>query len=192
MNMPFKLSQHWKASEALSVFYSHFFYQKYFLDPNYEPNSLWGHLDAAHSSVLLFFILSGYVIALTNQGVFTQAKAKKDLLRRLVRLYPIYLVALAISLLAYHREALHVILTNASLLQNLDNYGEVKLPPLAANPPLWRLNYEVLYYLLFLLVWWRRFNLLLLIGALVGISALQQVTKGFPDFVCAYSAGFVF
>ncbi|MBC7923138.1 MAG: acyltransferase [Ferruginibacter sp.] len=177
---------------ALFVLYGHFFYRDRFLDPGYQPSAGWGHLSATRGAVLLFFVLSGYLIGITNKSSFSQAKAKDYLKRRAVRLYFIYLVALVVTIFAHRGDGWPTVLGNLFFLQNFDAYFGWVLLPLTANPPLWSLNYEVLYYLIFLLVWRFRPNFVFLFLTLAVISALPWLSLGFPDFVAAYSTGFVF
>lgn len=76
---------------ALWVAYSHIFFYEFKLDPAYHPTFSFGSLfNAAHGGILIFFALSGYVIGLTNQLPFTKSNAIRYLLRRFIRLYPIY------------------------------------------------------------------------------------------------------
>ena len=60
------------------------------LDPIYQPASIFAHLTVGRESVQIFFILSGYVIGLTCKNVFSQNNAIVYLLKRLIRLFPMY------------------------------------------------------------------------------------------------------
>lgn len=110
-----------------------------------------------HLGVIVFFFLSGYVIGLSNPTPITTAAARKQYLhKRFVRLYPLYLVALLITVLvaAWYHEYYSLGTLGAYLLflQGL----AVRAP--FYNPPIWSLSYEVLYYLLFLLISARRWR----------------------------------
>ena len=52
---------------ALTVVLGHTIVIKQTLDPHYQPTGVFSFQAPGHLSVLIFFILSGYVIGLTNQ-----------------------------------------------------------------------------------------------------------------------------
>jgi peptidoglycan/LPS O-acetylase OafA/YrhL len=105
----------------------------------------------AHISVLVFFILSGFVIGYTTKGKFTFNLAKIYLIKRFIRIYPIYLVALFLGFLASPEDFRpEIVLGHLVFMQGF------LVPLLKSNGPLWSLHYEVLFYLLFLFIW--RFN----------------------------------
>jgi len=86
---------------ALWVAYAHVFGFKYELDPAYHLTfPFQDYFHAAHGGILIFFVLSGYVIGLTNQAPFSRANALPYLLRRFIRLYPIYLLSIILGVLA--------------------------------------------------------------------------------------------
>lgn len=177
---------------ALMVLYTHVFAPTHDVDPGHLPSPRWYEFEAGQGAVLLFFVLSGYVIGLTNQSPFSAGACREYLLRRFVRLVPLCWLAILLSVLVLPKDAWGVILPNLLFLQNDLPYGPVHLPLLAANTNLWSLNYEALYYLLFLAVWaWRVPSLgsLALAGLFV---ALGLILPGFPPFVTNYAAGWMF
>lgn len=177
---------------ALSVASSHVLFLKNFLDPTYHPNIYFGYLAAAHSAVLLFFVLSGYVIGLTTTKEFSIQQARNYMLRRAIRILPIYFIAICLAVLAEPNEKLNIVLGNLFFLQNFDKYFSFSLPPLAGDGAVWSLNYEILYYLVFLLVWWLRSKILdLFLGALL-ISVLGWFLPLFPQFIAGYASGWIF
>ena len=103
-------------------------------------------------AVMVFFVLSGFVIGYTTPLKYTKEEAKNYILRRLIRLYPIYLFALFLTyLLSDKTYSIKNILAHIFFMQNW-------LVPIAiGNDSLWTLHYEFTFYLLFLLVW--KFNL---------------------------------
>jgi peptidoglycan/LPS O-acetylase OafA/YrhL len=106
----------------------------------------------AHLAVLTFFMLSGFVIGYTHREPFTLLSGKKYLLKRLVRLYPIYCTSIAISIIANYKS-----LDILQILGHLFFLQGWTVPLLKVNGPLWSLHYEVMFYLLYLVVW--KFNL---------------------------------
>ncbi len=116
------------------------------------PNEYVRHLHFSRVAVLLFFILSGYVIGLTNQGGFSAHRAKVYVGRRALRLLPVYLLAIAAGWLVATNVSPGNVIANLLFLQN-DAWG---IAPLAGNRPVWSLHYEVIYYASFLCIWkWR-------------------------------------
>ena len=177
---------------ALMVLYTHVLAPNHDVDPGYAPSSRWYDFEAGQGAVLLFFVLSGYVIGLTNQGSFSLAAGGQYLLRRFVRLVPLCWLAIGLSVLVLPKDAWSTILGNILFVQNELAYGSAHLPLLRANTNLWSLNYEALYYLLFLALWaWqiRAVWPLTVAGVLV---ILGLTVPGFPPFVTNYAAGWMF
>lgn len=130
---------------AVVVIFNHVVVHKNSLDPGYFLKGDWVTAPPGHSSVLLFFILSGYVIGLTNKSSLTRSTIGPYLSKRLIRLYPIYVVSLVFALLiARTHYSLGTIAGNFLFLQN------TVVPCTQENSPLWSLNYEAVYYLAFI------------------------------------------
>ena len=171
---------------AIVVIIHHALKLEFTLDPGFTPNTNWINPLPAHSSVLLFFILSGYVIGLTNPNGLTWGDVIPYLRKRLVRLYPIYVISLIITIIAITRYySIWTIVGHFFFLQN------TAVPVIWENNPLWSLNYEVLYYLAFIPI------------ACLGISAGRAcIIAAITGLVCAtllplplissYCFGFVF
>lgn len=172
---------------AFWVGYAHVFNFKNLLDPNFHPsNKYLGALHAAHGAVLIFFILSGYVIGLTNTKPCNKSRIFNYLVRRIVRLVPIYFIAVIFSVIAAPQDSLQVILGNLFFLQP----GIVRV--LSSNPILWTLNYEVIYYLIFLLIWYYKpKSQYLFLGALI-IAIIGWIVPDFPQLLSAYASGWIF
>ncbi|MBD2152804.1 acyltransferase [Pseudanabaena sp. FACHB-1277] len=130
---------------ALSVSSFHVLGLKNFLDPTYHPNIYFGYLQAAHSFVLVFFVLSGYVIGLTTTKDYSNQELGSYIKRRAVRILPIYLIAISLGVLAEPSDKLSLVIGNLLFLQNFDKYFDVSLHPIAGDAAVWSLNYEVLY-----------------------------------------------
>ena len=138
---------------ALMVVFTHMLPPYPYVDPGYAASPAFWKVEAAQGAVLLFFVLSGYVIGLTNREVFSATAVVDYARRRAVRLIPLYLLAVGLSVAVGPAESWTTIWGNVFFLQNWLPYGPYSFPLLAANANLWSLNYEVLYYLLFPFVW---------------------------------------
>ncbi|MBD2357542.1 acyltransferase [Tolypothrix sp. FACHB-123] len=171
---------------ALAVGYSHVFGFNNFLDPSYQPSAYLKNLWAGHAAVLIFFMLSGYLIGLTNTAKFSLQNAKLYLIRRGIRLIPIYWFAICFSIVVLPTKSLINILGNLLFLQNL------LVSPLQGNTIIWTLNYEIVYYLLFLLIWCFKPKLApLLLGCLI-ISSIGWLIPQTPQLWSSYAAGWIF
>jgi peptidoglycan/LPS O-acetylase OafA/YrhL len=130
-------------------------------------------LQFAHVAVLIFFIMSGYVMGLSHiNSPFNNINIADYLKKRIVRLYPIYLIALFISVVFGLQFApLPQVIGHLFFLQ------EVFVHTLKANPALWSLSYEVIYYLAFIALWavskYSK-NLYLLLAALIIAAILSS------------------
>lgn len=178
---------------ALMVLYCHLLAPELALDPGYAPSKIFWTIETGHAAVLFFFVLSGYVIGLTNpEKAWSGTASRRYLWRRFVRLYPMYFLAVMLGYAVRPVESWQALLGNLLLLQNAAPYGMVKIPLLAGNSNLWSLNYEALYYLLFLGLWsWR--PLLLPAGlASFAITAAYHWGLPVPQFLMSYAAGWIF
>jgi len=161
-------------------------------DPKFQPPSIFHHFTVGREAVLIFFVLSGYVIGLTCINKFSKNNAYSYLLKRIVRLYPMYLIAIVISYgIDYfigHKsiDNWQIILGNIFFLQNLF------VPVTSSNGALWSLNYEVVYYLVFLLIWKFRPKLLPLFIGLATIIILVWIFNPLPNILSGYLAGWIF
>ena len=171
---------------AAVVIIHHALKLEFTIDPGFSPDTNWINALSAHSSVLIFFILSGYVIGLTNPNGLTWGDAIPYLRKRLVRLYPIYIISLVITLIALtHDYSIWTILGHFFFLQN------IAVPVIWENNPLWSLNYEVLYYLAFIPIACLRIRTgrACIVAAISGLiySTLLPV-----PLISSYCFGFVF
>ncbi|HEY5227551.1 MAG TPA: acyltransferase, partial [Opitutaceae bacterium] len=153
--------------------------------------------EAGHAGVLIFFMLSGYVISWTNEGGYSAAAASGYVRRRWIRLAPIYYVAFLITLLAIRvsgvLEPPRVLVGTFFCLQNFNGYFTAAIDPPMVNGPLWSLNFEVLYYGLFLLLWRARPRLVwvfapALLAGILGWTAPSVM----PLFISSYCCGWLF
>jgi peptidoglycan/LPS O-acetylase OafA/YrhL len=174
---------------ALFVVLGHIIYYHKILNNNYFPKKLvfifnW---PTGHLSVLIFFILSGYVIAESNKTKIKANTITAYLKKRLLRLYPIYIVSLLFALLvATNHYSWPTILSNFTFTQGLikDVIWE--------NGPIWSLNYELLYYILFIPVSMLNINPLLVWLSALAIAILNNhLNPGIP-IITSYFYGFSF
>ncbi len=177
---------------ALMVLYTHVFTPNHDVDPGYLPSIRWHAFEAGQGAVLLFFVLSGYVIGLTNQTAFTGNECRRYLLRRAVRLAPLYWLAIALSVLVLPRDSWVAILGNVFFLQNELPYGAVHLPLLAANTNLWSLNYEAIYYLVFILVWALPIGHMAHLAVAGALVLAGIIVPGAPPLLTNYATGWLF
>jgi peptidoglycan/LPS O-acetylase OafA/YrhL len=135
---------------ALAVVYAHLIPWGYFQSSKMSPNNPLRYLDFGHEAVLIFFMLSGYVIGLNHiHTPFNKINVISYLKKRAVRLYPIYLMAIIISFLIITNEAFSV----QQLIGHLFFTQEILVTTISSNSPLWSLSYEVVFYLFFLVLW---------------------------------------
>ena len=181
-----------RAAAALTVIYAHFTSPGPMLDPGYAPPDLFWRFEAALPAVMIFFLLSGYVIGLTNRGAPSRPALGQYLHRRAVRLLPIYFAAVLFGWLARPGPALADLAGNFLLLQNAAPDSPFHVQLLFGNTNLWSLHYEVIYYLGFLLVWWLRPPLLPLLLVLLLTGALGALLPGFSLWSAWLACGAVF
>lgn len=139
--------------------------------------------------VLIFFMLSGYVIGISNKDRLTSSTILTYLKKRFIRIYPIYILSmLAALLVATRMYPISVIACNFAMLQNLFSIV------IKENDPAWSLHYEALYYLLFIPISYYKINpYLITIGSVI-LSIVNYCL--YPQFnapiLTAYSLGFAF
>ena len=154
---------------------------------------------AAHPAVIIFFVLSGYVIAFSCYTKHTNFHGYT--LARLVRLYPVYLTALVlIPILDFfgrnNAPGLYINYPYPSLefigliylffLQELDVFNSIKY---FSDGPLWSLSYEFWYYIFFgLIVYYYKSifksKLIVLIFVILGLSIFLRIILLFPAWLC--------
>jgi len=146
---------------SLDVFLWHLLNSKISLI--YIPG-LYRALAWSKESVIIFFVLSGYVISLSQQRL--HRPAAQFLKARFKRIEPIYLISLAAAILV--SSLIHSPITLWQAIGHLfflQSYEGTLVPPIAANGPLWSLGTEFEFYMAFtfilllnkpslLLAWW--------------------------------------
>ena len=126
---------------AVTVLAFHCIAFDYIFDPGFNfEKTIVPYAPPGYFVVLVFFMLSGYVIGLTTLKI-AKFDTRDYLKRRIIRIYPIYLFAVLITILFFH-ESLRTIIGAFFFTQNL--FSVVPLH----NLSLWSLNHEIVYYLL--------------------------------------------
>jgi peptidoglycan/LPS O-acetylase OafA/YrhL len=138
----------------------------------------------AQEAVILFFLLSGYVIQWSVENN-RQLRMGEFLWRRFLRLYPLFALALIVSyatdsLAVGNLQPVHWKQALANLLA-LQDFAAVKPGVIAnvygGNAPLWSLSYECWFYVFFAVLHWkvRRFANTGAIGCVCLIGAIAIV-----------------
>ena len=130
-------------------------------------------------SVMLFFVMSGFVIYYSTFGRGRRQGFGDYLLRRFRRIYPLFLIALAVTYLCRCLVVGHPFVPdlsslagNLAMLQDHDRPGNW-FAPFLDNDPLWSLSYEWTFYLAFFpTVWLLAARPALQKYAVLGISSL--------------------
>jgi peptidoglycan/LPS O-acetylase OafA/YrhL len=129
---------------AVVVVLAHIVYRGKYFNAGYIPFGIKYLVFPAHFAVLIFFVLSGYVIGINHKDRLVDEKINNYLKKRFIRLYPIYFVATALALLVSTTSySIPTIFSNFTITQNM------LFPVISENAPAWTLNFEVLFYLLF-------------------------------------------
>jgi peptidoglycan/LPS O-acetylase OafA/YrhL len=171
---------------AIVVVLAHIVYKGENFNAGYIPLPLKYLVLPAHFSVLIFFVLSGYVIGINHKDRLFDEKIVDYIKKRFIRIYPIYFVAtilaIVVSTTAY---AMPAIISNLTLTQNMF------YPPILENSPSWTLNFEVIFYLLFIPVSFYRLKPLIafILALIIGLASLYLPLM---HVITAYSIGFCF
>ena len=173
---------------AFFVVIYHVVLHKQYVDPEFFPRWMKAFNISGHFCVLIFFVLSGYVIGISNPGRLSAGKIVPYLKKRFIRIYPIYFICLTIALLFAIPYSAKIIAANYTMLQGLVG------PVVWENNPLWSLNYEIVYYLLFIpLSFFNVRPVVALIGAVaIGLINYLLFPAIYTPIVSAYSYGFAF
>lgn len=130
------------------------------------------------AGVMLFFVVSGFCVHQPVQGATAPPSWREFLVRRLRRVYPPYLAALGVSLLAgvaLDAGRQHG-LASAFMVQNYTGAASVSAlsSQVTTNPSLWSLPVEIEFYLLYPLFWWAaaRLGWRVTLGAVAAVSSL--------------------
>lgn len=118
------------------------------------PNAGIGRiLYFGQEAVIVFFLLSGFVIAFSTAG--KEISAKDYIKSRAIRIYPIFIASILISYALYNDkqdpDLIKKIIGNLLMLQDVSALKNgVWFDTLFGNSPTWSLAYEWWFYLLFI------------------------------------------
>jgi len=168
---------------------SHAFVHPGMLADNFAWPEYLSYIGAGYLSVLVFFCISGYVIGLNYDR--QEFSIKNYLKKRAVRLYPIYLFSIVLCLFITGGVSFFVLSGNIFFLQNDMPYGHFKIP-VYFNFVTWSLNYEALYYLLFIAIFYLRPKVWVLLSAVVVINILLFRANLPWLFIASYTNGLCF
>jgi len=174
---------------ACLVLYAHTTIPMLRLDPAFVPPRMFWWFNLGSVAVLFFFVLSGYVIGLTVRAPFSGPGARAYAGRRLIRLVPVNTAAVLLSWFLLPQVALGTVLGNLGFLESFKAYPlGLHVDVMPDNLNLWSLNFEALYYLAFLAVWWLapRAGWVVL---LVGIIAATALLPGEHVLASSYALG---
>ncbi len=140
-------------------------------------------------AVMLFFIVSGFVIVYSMEGARDRSFASY-IDRRFFRIYPIFILSLVISAATADKGSVATFFGNLFMLQDF-KYGKpgVLFDTFGGNVALWSLSYEWWFYLMFYPLWRyvperRQFMLVAVVG--LAAAALFFAVKFQPLLFLAY------
>lgn len=146
---------------ALIVFFHHTYtkFPQFFISRNsFFGDILWYLSSLNLASVIFFFFISGFSIALSLKGEMHTSPPVINyyLYRRFRRIIPMYLTALLLTIICglingeiWFNKAYNIksLIGNLFFLQSSNSYAGNWIPPYGNNGPLWSLSFEVWYYI---------------------------------------------
>lgn len=136
-----------------------------------------------HLMVLIFFMLSGYVIGLNH--INKKFIISDYLKRRIVRLYPVYIVAIIITAVIFNDEWQNIV-GALGFVQNL--FTNVPIH----NKALWSLNYEVIYYILVIPILLYSVKPEIFLTCIILLLGVSIFKFPFPLIIEGYLVGLIF
>jgi len=130
---------------AFTVVLSHYLGFSSIMQNGYKATGIFKYAFPGHFCVLLFFILSGYVIGLSTKSKLTWSTTLPYAKKRIIRLYPIYIICIVLGLFVSNDTySLKTVLSNIFFLQGITSKVIFEVNTI------WSLNFEILFYILFI------------------------------------------
>jgi len=173
---------------ALIVFIGHFNQLTDKFDPTYGRALSVYYNFPGSLSVLMFFILSGYVIGINTPPLTNSLLIKDYIKKRLVRIVPIYFIAIIFTAMIGHYTWPQIFSNLFFVSVPLGNWMD-------GNFPLWSLNFELIYYFVFIFFSFYKISLSKTIkGTLITIGLLFAFSHNKPihPLFISYTVGFLF
>lgn len=108
-------------------------------------------------AVILFFLVSGFVIYYSHSSTHNAKSAGEFIRRRALRIYPIFVISLLLGVLASMTTGDITCVTARGVFGNLLMLQDIPtlksgtwVAPLCSNSPLWSLSYEWWFYIAFM------------------------------------------
>ncbi len=174
---------------ALLVLLNHGMCHEDWFFKSFKFNEYLHYINAGYLSVMVFFCMSGYVIGLTNNR--TTLNFTDYLKKRAIRLYPTYILSILLSLFVAQNFKLSNLAGNLFFLQNSNSYFGFDVP-IFINGATWSLNYEVVYYLLFGVIFLIKPNVFLFFSICLIASIGLIHSNSSISFIACYLNGFAF
>ena len=177
---------------ALVVCWAHTTGPHGLIDPHYYPTGVASWPGPAHLAVLVFFLLYGYVIELTQPVALKKDDITLYLKKRFLRIYPIYFLCLVLALITAKNA--YPISTVISYLFVTQGWLSQTIPEIE---PSWSLSYEAIFYLLFVPISFFRINpvpvALLCLAVGCGAAYFYPVHTNYSlVLISSYCFGFTF
>lgn len=170
---------------ALVVVWHHFIVHQNRLDPHYNPTGIFAYNPPGHLSVLIFFVLSGYVIGRVHLLPLSRHDIGPYIKKRFLRIYPIYAATMILGLLVARGS--YPVLT---VISNLTMAQSIIPPVIFENNPAWSLNLEIVFYLLFIPLSYFRLSATIVALVFGTIGVVANINEFYQSG--SYALGFAF
>jgi len=185
-----------RAIAAIYVFFHHTLYNFEILE---KGSILWRLFSFGQEAVIIFFLLSGYVITLSmdkNNYTF-----KTYFKHRFLRIYSVVFIAYIVSFVSYILilknpfPEFKTIIFNLFMLQDKVsfNLGNFAVEPIFNNQPLWSLTYEWWFYMIFFIHFKLAINfsinkniILAFVISLIGMISYYFIPNQFSSILIYY------
>jgi peptidoglycan/LPS O-acetylase OafA/YrhL len=135
------------------------------------------------SGVVIFFVLSGFVMIYSSAKLMNDANGWKIFAeRRVVRIVPIYWIATSIKVIALLLSTGYILHTQFSVVKAIESYlflpafnAEGHITPVLAVG--WTLNFEMFFYFLFTLALFLRVSVYKFVGGVLAVLSLGAIFR---------------